>query len=92
MMEKFHYTTAAGEKITLTRPDQLPMRALFAAQDAPGGAETLAGTRAMIKYAADEENYEKLLDLTGNEFGELMTAWGDAPGGTVGESSTSAKR
>lgn len=71
--EKFHYTSSEGVKITVPWPGRTlrgrDLRELKKIQDLEDRGW------AMLEKVADEENFEKCLDLLADDLSEFFEKW-----------------
>lgn len=86
-LEKFHYTTEAGVKITLPKFMQgLTTGFVRRIRKMDPGSQLFE----IVEAVADEETLALIDDLGPAEFGELAKAWQKDAGIDLGESSASA--
>lgn len=82
-MEKFHYQTASGKKLTLKRYADAPTGIIRKARK-EGQLEV---TFAILEWAADEKTLEVLDEMTQSELTTMTEKWVAADdGANLGES------
>ena len=86
-LEKFHYTTEAGVKITLPKFMQgIKTGLVRKIRKLEPGSQVFE----IVEAVADEETLALIDELGPEEFGELVKAWQKDAGIDLGESSASA--
>lgn len=86
-MEKYHYKSSEGVKITVPWPGKSlrarDLRALKKIEDVEDRGW------AMLEKVADEENFEKVLDLLADDLSDFFEGWNSNGKVATGESSAS---
>lgn len=80
-LEKFHYTTAGGKKITLPRMDHIPFGVARKLRK-ESEDEQFYG---MLEMVADKKTLDVIDEMLPSEVRDLMEAWNKASETTPGE-------
>lgn len=86
-MEKFHYTSRAGDEITLPWKGQIPYGVMEDLDEIPDDKKTFALVRMVTKD--DPDTYAKIRRLETEEAEVFFDAWTKGSDITVGESGAS---
>lgn len=84
-LEKFHYTTAAGEKVTLPKFKSVSAGVIRRVRKESQAEQIFT----VLEDLADEATLRLVDDLDAQEFNEFVQAWQEDSKVTLGESSAS---